>query len=127
MKKAFLVFTVLPSLLLSVLTFSLVTDFTTKAMADPHGEIRVVESWRPDVNVLAHNVLQYLFEYALDKNELAPSLGISRWNDHTTLEIKLRCPNSTRHKEEPQVSLRAIQRYHSFSRCSGFPHVWRRL
>ena len=57
----------------------------------PRGEIRVVESWRPDVNVLGHNVLQSLFEYALDKNELAPSLGISRrWIDDTTLEIKLR-------------------------------------
>ena len=34
------------------------------------GEIRVVESWRPDINVLGHNVLQYLFECALDRNEL---------------------------------------------------------
>ena len=57
----------------------------------PRGEIRVVESWRPDLNVLGHNVLQYLFEYALDRNELAPSLGVSReWVDDTTLEIKLR-------------------------------------
>jgi hypothetical protein len=57
---------------------------------EPRGEIRVVENWRPDV-VLGHNVLQYLFEYALDKNELAPSLGVSReWIDETTLEIKLR-------------------------------------
>ena len=63
----------------------------TPSMAEPRGEIRVVESWRPDINVLGHNVLQYLFEYALDKNELAPSLGISRqWIDDTTLEIKLR-------------------------------------
>ena len=45
----------------------------------------------PEINVLGHNVLQYLFEYALDKNELAPSLGISRdWIDETILEIKLR-------------------------------------
>ena len=51
----------------------------------PRGEIRVVESWRPDITVLSHNVLQYLFEYALDKNELAPSLGVSReWIDDTT-------------------------------------------
>jgi peptide/nickel transport system substrate-binding protein len=58
---------------------------------EPRGKIRVVESWRPDINVLGHNVLQYLFEYALDKNELAPSLGVSReWIDDTTIEIKLR-------------------------------------
>ena len=51
----------------------------------------MVESFRPDINVLGHNVLQYLFEYALDRNELAPSLGVSRkWIDDTTLEIKLR-------------------------------------
>jgi peptide/nickel transport system substrate-binding protein len=59
--------------------------------AEPRGEIRVVESWRPDINVLGHNVFQYLFEYALDKNELAPSLAVSRnWIDDTTLELKLR-------------------------------------
>ena len=58
---------------------------------EPRGEIRVVECWRPDVNVLGHNVLQYLFEYALDKNELSPSLAVSReWIDATTLELKLR-------------------------------------
>ena len=28
----------------------------------PYGEIRIVESWRPDINVLGHNVLQYLYE-----------------------------------------------------------------
>jgi peptide/nickel transport system substrate-binding protein len=57
----------------------------------PRGEIRVVESWRPDITVLGHNVLQYLFEYALDRNEMAPSLGVSReWIDDTTLEVKLR-------------------------------------
>jgi len=60
-------------------------------IAKPRGEIRVVESFRPDINVLGHNVLQYLFEYALDRNELAPSLAVSRkWVDDTTLEIKLR-------------------------------------
>jgi peptide/nickel transport system substrate-binding protein len=57
----------------------------------PRGEIRVVESWRPDINVLGHNVLQYLFEYALDRNELTPSLAVSyTWIDDTTLEVKLR-------------------------------------
>ena len=61
------------------------------SMAEPRGEIRVVESWRPDVNVLGHNVLQYLYEYAIDRNELVPSLAVSRrWVDDSTLELKLR-------------------------------------
>jgi len=58
---------------------------------NPRGEIRVVKSWRPDITVLGHNVLQHLFEYALDRNELDPSLAVSReWIDDTTLELKLR-------------------------------------
>ncbi len=79
-----------------ILSLSILTLFGLSANAEgitpnPRGEIRVVESWRPDINVLGHNVLQYLFEYALDKNELAPSLAISRkWMDDTTLEVKLR-------------------------------------
>ena len=51
------------------------------------GEIRLVESWRPDINVLGHNVLQYLYEYALDRNELVLAwryrvcgLTIPPWN-----------------------------------------------
>jgi len=44
----------------------------------PRGEIRVVESWRPDVTVLGHNVLQSLFEYALDRNETILCLAVSR-------------------------------------------------
>jgi hypothetical protein len=41
--------------------------------------------------VLGHNVTHYLFEFALDKNELGPCLAVSReWIDDTTLEIKLR-------------------------------------
>jgi peptide/nickel transport system substrate-binding protein len=57
----------------------------------PRGEIRVVESWRPDLNILGHNVLQYLYEYALDRNEMVPCLAVSRrWIDNTTLELKLR-------------------------------------
>jgi ABC-type transport system substrate-binding protein len=73
--------------LLLVALHSEVEGETTEA----RGEIRVVESWRPDINVLGHNVLQSLFEYALDKNELAPSLAISRkWIDDVTLEVKLR-------------------------------------
>jgi peptide/nickel transport system substrate-binding protein len=60
-------------------------------MAEPRGEICVVENLRPDINVLGHNVLQYLFEYALDKDELTASLGVSReWISDVTLEIKLR-------------------------------------
>jgi hypothetical protein len=58
---------------------------------EPRGEIRVVDNWRPDINVLGHNVLQYLYEYALDRNELVPCLAVSRsWVDETTLELKLR-------------------------------------
>ena len=58
---------------------------------EARGEIRVVESFRPDINVLGHNVLQYLYEYALDRNELVPCLAVSRrWIDDTTLELKLR-------------------------------------
>ena len=45
---------------------------------EPRGEIRVVENWRPNDNVSGHNVLQYLFEYANGKNELAPSLEYRR-------------------------------------------------
>jgi peptide/nickel transport system substrate-binding protein len=59
--------------------------------AELRGEIRVVESFRPDINVLGHNVLQYLFEYAMDRNELVPCLAVSReWIDDTTLEVRLR-------------------------------------
>ena len=58
---------------------------------EPRGEIRIVESWRPDITVLGHNVLQYLYDYALDRNELEPCLAVSRkWIDDTTLELKLR-------------------------------------
>jgi peptide/nickel transport system substrate-binding protein len=65
--------------------------FADAEISKPRGEIRVVESWRPDINVVGRNVLQYLFEYALDRNELAPCLGVSRkWVDDTTLEVKLR-------------------------------------
>ena len=57
----------------------------------PRGEIRVVESHRPDITVLGHNVLQNLFDYVLDKNELAPSLAVSREQvADTTLKVKLR-------------------------------------
>jgi peptide/nickel transport system substrate-binding protein len=68
---------------------------------EPRGEIRIVESWRPDVTVLGHNVLQSLFEYGLDRNELAPSLAVSyEWVDDTTLEVKLR-PGVAFHNGEP--------------------------
>jgi peptide/nickel transport system substrate-binding protein len=82
---------ILPGVYFAVLILCLTAIAPVETMGEPRGEIRVVESWRPDINVLGHNVLQYLFEYALDKHELAPSLGISlRWIDDTTLEIKLR-------------------------------------
>jgi peptide/nickel transport system substrate-binding protein len=74
-----------------VLLFIAPHDIAFPQTGEPRGEIRVVESWRPDINVLGYNVLQSLFEYALDKNELALSLGVSReWIDDTTLEVKLR-------------------------------------
>jgi len=77
-------------LLMSLCLFG-ATAWSEEEALKPRGEIRVVESWRPSINVLGHNVLQYLFEYALDKNELAPSLAVSReWIDDTTLELKLR-------------------------------------
>ena len=58
---------------------------------EPRGEIRIVESWRPDINVLGHHVLQYIYEYGLDRNELVPCLAVShRWIDDRTLELKLR-------------------------------------
>ncbi len=58
---------------------------------EPRGEIRVVDNFRSDINVLGHNVLQYLFEYALEENRLSASLGVFRqWIDDTTLEVKLR-------------------------------------
>jgi peptide/nickel transport system substrate-binding protein len=80
-----------PIVLLSLFIMTLVVLPAEAEVPKLRGEIRVVESWRPDINVLGHNVLQHLFEYALDKNELAPSLGVSRkWIDDTTLEIKLR-------------------------------------
>jgi ABC-type transport system substrate-binding protein len=81
-----------PIVILSLFILSLlVIPSEAEEISKPLGEIRVVESHRPDINVLGHNVLQYLFEYALDKNELAPSLGVSReWIDETTLEIRLR-------------------------------------
>ena len=83
-----------PQILMCSITVLTLIGLATTAegeTTEARGEIRVVESWRPDVNVLGHNVLQYLFEYALDKNELAPSLAVTRkWIDDKTLEIKLR-------------------------------------
>ena len=81
------------STILSLLTLTLLGRFSyaKEGIDKPRGQIRVVESWRPDVTVLGHNVLQCLFEYALDRNEMVPSLAISReWVDDTTLEVKLR-------------------------------------
>lgn len=81
------------AIIASLSILPLLTD-PSKAEAEiskPRGEIRVVESWRPDINVLGHNVLQSLFEYALDRNEAIPSLAVSwKWIDDTTLEVELR-------------------------------------
>ena len=82
---------ILPCLGFIILTLSLKFLFPVETLAEPRGEIRVVEGWRPDINVLGHNVLQYLFEYAIDRNELVPSLAVHRhWLDETTMEIHLR-------------------------------------
>ena len=57
----------------------------------PRGEIWVVESWRPDITVKGHNILQGLFEYAVDKNASSTCLAASwEWTDGTTLKVKLR-------------------------------------
>ena len=60
--------TSIATLSLFLLTFSGLSARAQSEIANPRGEIRVVESWRPDVTVLGHNVLQSLFEYALDRN-----------------------------------------------------------
>jgi len=54
----------------------MLTDLSklTEVTSKPRGEIQAVESWR----LGGHNVLQYLFEYALDRNELTSSLAVSR-------------------------------------------------
>lgn len=61
--------------LLVIFPFLGITAISSQCIADigePRGEIRVVESWRPDINVLGHNVLEYLFDYALDKKRIGP-------------------------------------------------------
>ena len=101
MSKNHRIFTSPPCVLFFVLILFLVTSALTKAMAEPRGEIRVTDSYRPDINVLGHNVLQYLYEYDLENNEMAPSLAVSRrWVNDTTLEIKLR-QNVQFHNGEP--------------------------
>jgi peptide/nickel transport system substrate-binding protein len=121
MREKFPVFTTPALLVLFLLFISLITTVASKAIAEPRGEIRVVESNRPDINVLGHNVLQYLYEYALDRNELAPCLAVSRrWVDATTLELKLR-EGVRFHNGEPfdaeAVKLNfEYQRKHNFGR-----------
>jgi ABC-type transport system substrate-binding protein len=62
------------------MALTVVSTVATGAMAELRGEIRIVKSWRPDISVLGHNVLQYLYEYALERNELVPCLAVShRW------------------------------------------------
>jgi len=90
MEKQLKICTPIVVLSLFILTF-LGIPSAAEEIHKPRGEIRVVESWRPDITVLGHNVLQSLFEFALDRNEMVPCLAVSReWIDETTLEIKLR-------------------------------------
>ena len=73
-----------PLIISSLLILRMLTDLSkaTEVTSKPRGEIQAVESWGLDINVLGHNVLQCLFEYALDRNELASSLAVSRkWID----------------------------------------------
>ena len=91
MRKSYRVFASLPSIVVFILPLSFAAPAVTKSRAEPNGEIRIVESWHLDLNVLGHNVLQYLYEYSLDRNELVPCLAASRrWVADTTLELKLR-------------------------------------
>jgi hypothetical protein len=62
---------------LAVLTLCATAVSPVATMAEPRGEIRVVAGQRPDTNIPGHNVLQYLLEYVLDRNELVPCLVIS--------------------------------------------------
>jgi peptide/nickel transport system substrate-binding protein len=79
------------SLSLSILILFGLSAKAETEISEPRGEIRVVESWRPDTTVVSHNVLQCLFEYALDRNEMVPCLAVSRkWVEDTILEVKLR-------------------------------------
>jgi len=91
MKKDRRVSSILQGLYFVILILSLSSMASPESMAEPRGEIRIVDNWRPDINVLGHNVLEYLFGLSLDKKELTPSLGLSyEWIEDTTLEIKLR-------------------------------------
>jgi hypothetical protein len=69
----------LPPIISSLLMLCVLTDLceATEVTSNPRGEIQAVETWRLDINVLGHNVLRYFLEYALDGNELAPSLAVS--------------------------------------------------
>ncbi len=73
-----------PVIVLSLLILRMLTDLSkaTEVTSKPRGEIQAVESWWPDITVLGHKVLQYLFEFALEGKELASSLAVSRkWID----------------------------------------------
>jgi ABC-type transport system substrate-binding protein len=84
-----------------VLAFFCLSSKAVAQEQEARAEIRELESWRPDINVLGHNVLQYLYEYALDRNELFPCLAESRkWKDDTALELKLR-KGVRFHNDEP--------------------------
>ncbi len=90
MKKSHRVFVPL-GIWFFVLNINTISPTVPIERAQPRGEIRIVESWRPDINAPGHNVLQYLYEYAVDRNELVPCLAVChRWVDDSTLELKLR-------------------------------------
>lgn len=88
-----------PLIISSLLILRMLTDLSkaTEVTSKPRGEIQAVESWRLDINVLGHNVLQCLFEYALDGNELASSLAVSRkWiDDIFALFLTERCKENS--------------------------------
>ena len=70
----------LPLIISSLLMLCVLTHLSegTEVTSKPRGEIRVEGSWWLD----GQNVLQYLFEYAVDVNELASSLAVSwKWID----------------------------------------------
>lgn len=77
--------------LFPLIFFGLFINGSEGQAKEPRGEISIVESWRPDINVLGHNVLQYLFEYSLNEPKLTPSLALSKeWIDDRTFEVNLR-------------------------------------
>ena len=61
MRKSYQSLIPFPTFVLLALTLCIMTSAATEVKAEARGEIRIVESLRPDINVLGHNVLQYFF------------------------------------------------------------------